>query len=71
MTTVQELIDRLQECNPKAAVTFSIEDESTDDACQRWFAENGIQFIMDNGHPELPKDNATVVTIGLLVKSNS
>lgn len=68
--TVQDLIDELSTCNPKSAVTFSMAIDTSDDPTERWFAEDGVECIHDNGHPEFGKDNATEVTICLVGVSN-
>ena len=65
--TVQDLIDELRKHNPDADVTFSVELPESEDPVERRFAEDGWQFVVGNGHPELGKDNETVVTIGVLV----
>ena len=65
--TVQELIDELKTHNPDAAVTFSVELPESEDPCERRFAEDGWQFVTNNGSPQFAKRDATVVTIGVLV----
>lgn len=67
--TVEEMIERLKCHNPRAILTFSVEDLDSKDDGERWFTDE-FEAMFGNGHPELGIGNETEVTIKLLVRSN-
>ena len=59
--TVAELIDQLQQYEPKAVVRFSVADDESEDDGERWFCETGIEDCFGD---------ASEVTICLVGRSN-
>lgn len=59
--TVAELIEQLQKHEPDALVRFSVADDESEDAAERWFCEDGIEDCFGD---------AAEVTICLVGRSN-
>lgn len=59
--TVAEFIDELKHYNPNATLRFSVADDESKDAGERWFVENGIEECIGD---------ESEVTVCLLGRSN-